>query len=483
MALLSAFALVSGLLATALAVLAPSAQAVQGGALTVTPTSGDLDTKPVFTGGEFTGTCPDAYRPDDGKAPTVKINLEQPDGKLTSLRTGLTSVTESGGKSAFTMSGLTYTLRSRLSAEQPQGRYAIVVSCTKNNGDLFGQGYRVPIDVTADGWSVAGPGAATDLQVVSEGVAVAESDQLNVRTTVTVSPAGAAGTVTLQVGPVAAAGGVGADRIAVVGGKAEFVTETPYQPGTELLVQARFNPADRVAHEPSTTWSAYTVAKPAPSPTGTPTGTPSSTVTPTGTPTGEPTDDPTDEPTEPADLDVTDEEGNVLDAEPVLEAGQKVLITARGYAEDATVKATLSDSEAEFADATADAEGTVTGYEFTVPEDIADGDHTLTLAEEATDGHSVAFAFVTGEQENPTPDPSDTTGTDTAGTSGGTDAGTTGGGTGGSGGSGPAGGLASTGSRIAAIGLSSLALIGAGAACVIHVRRKGLLSFGSPAGH
>ncbi|MFG2920661.1 hypothetical protein ACGFYA_03985 [Streptomyces sp. NPDC048305] len=479
-ALLSALALVCGLLATALAVLAPPAHAAEGGKLTVTPTSGDLTTKPVISTGEFNGVCPASYRPADAtKAPKVVLQVERLDGTSSLLALGTFDVTENGTTSSFKPSGLTFGLGSRLSAGQTTGRFALVARCALSSS-LYSQGqdYRVPIDVTADGWSVAEPGAATDIQVATEAVTVADSDKLNVRTTVTVTPAGAAGTASIILGAPGVAGAVGG-TVPVVNGKAEFVTETPYAAGAELQAEARFNPTDRVAHEPSTTWKQFTVTKPAPTQTATPTNTPTD---PTGEPTGTPSGDPTDDPTEPADLDVTDEEGNILDAEPVLEAGQKVLVTARGYSEDATVEVVLSDSEAEFADATADAEGTVEEYAFTVPLDIVDGDHTLTLTEDATEGHSVEFAFTTGDGENPTPDPSDTTGTD-AGTSGSTDAGTTGGGTGSTGGSGSAGGLAATGSRIAAVGLGSLALLSLGAACVIHVRRKGLLSFGAPAGH
>lgn len=188
-----------------------------------------------------------------------------------------------------------------------------------------------------------------------------------------------------------------------------------------------------------------------------------------------------------ADLEVTDENGTALEDNPDLAPGQKVKITARGYTKDAKVKVTLADNEATFKDATANAEGTVEKYGFTVPEDIEDGDHTLTLAEDRTDGKSVAFAFTTGDDgdQSPAPDPSATEGTDSGGTdSGGTDSGggTGGGDTGGSGSTGGSGGgggsMASTGAQAGAIGLTALALVSAGAALVIHMRRKGLLVFG-----
>ncbi|MEW1643100.1 hypothetical protein [Streptomyces sp. NPDC091219] len=193
------------------------------------------------------------------------------------------------------------------------------------------------------------------------------------------------------------------------------------------------------------------------------------------------------DPTGDPDLTVTDEDGKTLDTNPALEPGQKLRITARGYTASAAVKVTLADSEATFPDAKADSAGTVDGYAFTVPGDIADGDHTLTLAEDTTDGHSVAFAFTTGTDapgDSPSPSPSDSAsgGTDTGGsTSGGTDTGGTTGGDGGTGTTtgGGTGSMAATGTEAGAIGLASLAFLAAGAALVLHMRRKGFLAFGT----
>ncbi|MFE9608678.1 Ig-like domain-containing protein [Streptomyces sp. NPDC006012] len=191
----------------------------------------------------------------------------------------------------------------------------------------------------------------------------------------------------------------------------------------------------------------------------------------------------TDEPSSPPptdnpDLDVTDADGKALSDNPDLEPGQTVKITARGYTADAAVKVTLADSEATFDDAKANATGTVDKYEFTVPKDIADGDHTLTLAEDKADGHSLDFAFTTGagssEPPEPSPSATDTSATDT----GGADTGGLSGGGGSGGGSGGGGSMASTGAQAGTIGLASLALLSAGSALVLHMRRKGLLTFG-----
>lgn len=196
--------------------------------------------------------------------------------------------------------------------------------------------------------------------------------------------------------------------------------------------------------------------------------------------------EPSPDPTTPADLEVTDEDGTVLDANPNLAAGQTVKITARGYTKDAAVKVTLADSEETFENAKANTEGTVEGYEFTVPKKIEDGDHVLTLAEDKTDGKSVEFAFTTGDVagESPEPSPSDSASddnTDGGTDSGGTDTGgTTGGDTGGTGGTGGGtGSMASTGAQVGAIGLTALALLCAGSALVLHMRRRGLLTFGT----
>ncbi|MFF0589401.1 Ig-like domain-containing protein [Streptomyces sp. NPDC003781] len=205
----------------------------------------------------------------------------------------------------------------------------------------------------------------------------------------------------------------------------------------------------------------------------------------------EPTDDPTD-PTDPAGLEVTDEDGAPLGDNPNLDPGQTVKITARGFSAEAAVSVTLADSEADFEDAKANADGTVEEYAFTVPAKIEDGDHTLTLAEAEAEaeeeGHSVDFAFTTGEEPggDPGPSPSASDGTDTAGADGGADGGADSGGTvgggGGTGGGGTGGSMASTGAQVGAIGLAGLALVGAGAALVVHVRRRGLLSFGGDTG-
>lgn len=83
----------------------------------------------------------------------------------------------------------------------------------------------------------------------------------------------------------------------------------------------------------------------------------------------------------------------------------------------------LTGSEETFPDATAtaDAEGTVADYEFTVPDPLADGSYTLTLTEDKAEGHLVEFVFGIGDAPGPDPSPSDSQGAD-----GGVDGGSTG---------------------------------------------------------
>lgn len=142
------------------------------------------------------------------------------------------------------------------------------------------------------------------------------------------------------------------------------------------------------------------------------------------------------------------------------------------------MKVTLADSEAVLPDATANAEGTVSAYAFTVPAKIEDGSYTLTFAEPGTDGHRVEFLFAIGEAPGPDPSPSDSADTDDGGTTDGADGGNGGTATGGSGGGDTATGpLAATGTSALALGTTALALCGLGTAFVMHTRRKGLLRF------
>ncbi|WP_141725074.1 Ig-like domain repeat protein, partial [Streptomyces niveus] len=224
-----------------------------------------------------------------------------------------------------------------------------------------------------------------------------------------VTPGDAAGKVTFLDGTTV----LGAVDVAT--GGAELKTSA-LTAGAHSLT-AKFAPTDPAAFDPSESQAAtYTITEAGSSPP--------------------PDPDPTDE---PSDLDVTDEEGTPLDVNPTLTAGQKVLVTARGYSEEAKVKVVLTGSEETYPDATADAEGTVADYEFTVPDPLADGSYTLTLTEDKAEGHLVEFVFGIGDAPGPDPSPSDSQGAD-GGVDGGSTGGSDGGATGGSGDSGGDGG-------------------------------------------
>ncbi|MFJ2648468.1 hypothetical protein ACIO1C_17240 [Streptomyces sp. NPDC087420] len=340
------------------------------------------------------------------------------------------------------------------------GDYVLAAGCAPADNVVNGY-FSAVIRVTAGSWSLVQvrPTQTALTATPAEGTAGA-----TIELTATVTPEDAAGSVVFRSthGTAAELGSA-----VVTGGKAKISTTLPTN-ANPALYEAVFTPADTEAFTESTGTLGVPVTAPSPTPSDTPTG-----------------------PEEPADLDVIDEAGTTLDPNPTLEAGQKVYVTARGYAKDATVKVALAESGAALADATANADGTVDKYPFTVPEDIVDGEHTLTLAEDAADGHSVAFAFTVGGGGDPDPEPSDDPGesttpepSDTDGGSSGGDSGGNGdsGGTSGGGGdsSGDGGSLASTGTDALAAGLGALSLVTAGAACVLFVRRRGLLSFTAP---
>ncbi|MGW6605200.1 Ig-like domain-containing protein [Streptomyces sp. NPDC055036] len=353
--------------------------------------------------------------------------------------------------------------------ESHDGTYELRLDCVNvldpNVPPAF---FTTNIEVTGDTWALA----------------AAETTSLELTAAPENHPkAGSEVTVTVKVTPEAAAGEValtseraGKDPIAlgtkaIENGTAVFTTKE--LPVGVQNIRAQFTPTDSDAYAGSSNeLSGYTVDE---------AGTPSGSPTPTGS------DEPTDDPSVPADIDALDADGNLLEPNPNLEAGQQVTLVARGYSKDATVKVALAEGDAVFEDAKADADGIVQNYPFTVPADIADGDHVLTLAEDKEGGHSLDFVFTTGEVTEPSPEPSDSAGEDggaAAGTSGGDTGGDDGAAAGGStgGDSGGGGSLASTGTGVASIALASLALCCVGGAFVIGVRRKGLMTFATPPG-
>ncbi|MYZ38962.1 MULTISPECIES: Ig-like domain-containing protein [unclassified Streptomyces] len=468
-ALLMCCALLLGAAAAVLGAAATASAAGRLGDLTLGKTSGSITDDPLVPHVTTDAPCP------TGQGDAVQLRVVHP---TNASRTSLGQVAAGGYDTAPVDTDLPVwgtslgaILDGWFGTDPHDGTYTLQLECPNWDDPNAFSFFSTIIEVTGDTWAV--PQAdATSVELTAV-PATGSNLGDTVTFTAKVTPA-VAGDFTLTAQQLNAEpielGSKAADN-----GSAEFTTTA--LPLGLVNIGAQFTPADPDAYAGSVgSISGYTV-RPAADPTGSP--------TPTGSPSPSDSESPTDEPTEPADLDVVDADGNPLEANPTLEAGQQVTITARGYGADATVKVTLSDSEEALEDAAADADGTVTDYPFTVPEDIADGDHVLTLAEDAEGGHSVEFAFTTGDSSDPTPEPSDSTGTD-GGTSAGSSGGDSAGAAGGSGDSGGSGGgdgsLASTGTGVAAIGLGSLALLFVGAAFVVSARRKGLLTFAAPSG-
>lgn len=414
----------------------PAARAASIGTLTLNPTSGSVTTQIPITEVTSSAPCPTDY------AKRAIFKIVKSDGTEASL-SSLTTIAD-GTQPVTLHPSLTLSLEQALGAPVADGDYEVRVKCFVNLSSSSPDYFSATIMVTGDTWAVKDTSAAeattTSLTVTPAGTAAAGTE---VKLAAAVTPTAAAGNIaffdgTTKLGEAAAASG-----------SAELKTTT-LAVGTHSLT-AQFTPTDAAAYQSSASAALnYPITAATTSPTNT--------TSPSAS--------------ETADLEVTDEDGTSLGENPVLEAGQTVLITARGYSPGATVQVTLADSEETFADAAANDNGTVEKYEFTVPEAIADGSYTLTLAEKAGegDGHSVDFAFTVGEPSaSPTDSPtaSDDTGANTTTNGSGSGSGSTN------------GGLAGTGSgAMLPISLAAIALTGLGVGFVRYGRRAGLLTFG-----
>ncbi|WP_326738325.1 Ig-like domain-containing protein [Streptomyces sp. NBC_01022] len=441
------------LLAAAAAVLglAPSAHAEDPlGKLTLPVTSGKIADNPTFPKVTTDGPCPST------NAQQVSLVLVKPTGTVTLGKTTVGAPFDQGPFSADILAGKS--LESQLLSWIPtgplDGTYDIGLVC-RTAGNVGSKYFAVKVNVTGDSWTLEAPAAAATTTTLTAAPAATAPAGAEVTLTAAVMPAAAAGKVTFLDGATALG------TIDAASGTAALKT-TALTQGAHTLT-ASFAPADTAAYAASvSTAAAYT-------------------VTAAGSPSPDPSDTGSPTPTAPTDLDATDEDGTALDVNPTLTAGQQVLLTARGYTKDAKVKVALADSEAAFPDATADAQGTVTAYAFTVPADSEDGSYILSLTEDKAEGHSVEFMYSIGDA--PDPGPSDSATADDGGTTGGADGGDsgsagTGGGDGSTGGGETATGpLASTGTSALALGAAALALCGLGTAFVMHARRKGLLRF------
>ncbi|MFI6058429.1 Ig-like domain-containing protein [Streptomyces sp. NPDC051286] len=450
-ALLVCCSLLLAAAAAFLGLTAPDARAADVlGKLTLPTASGKIADSPTFPKVATDGPCPST------NAQQVSLVVFNPTGTGT-LPLGKTAVGapfDTGPIAAELTTGtsLETQLRFWIPSGSLDGTYELRLMC-RTATNVGSQYFTAQVQVTGDSWAFKTAAATTTTLVATPAATAPVGAEVTLSAAVT--PPAAAGTVTFLDGTTE----LGSADVA--SGAAELKTSALAK-GTHTLT-AKFAPTDTAAYIASdSTAVVYTVTEPSSSPSPTP----SDTTSPT--------------PTEPADLDVTDEDGTALDVNPTLTAGQKVLVTARGYTKDAKVKVVLADSEATFPDATADAEGTVSAYAFTVPKDIADGSYTLSLTEDKADGHSVEFVFTIGDAPDPDPSPSDSASDDggaTAGSDGGDTGGSSTGGDGSGGGDTPSGPLASTGTSALALGMAALSLCGLGAAFVMHARRRGLLRF------
>ncbi|MEU6013666.1 Ig-like domain-containing protein [Streptomyces sp. NPDC047515] len=449
-ALLLCCSLLLAAAATVLGLVPPAHADDTLGRLTLPVTSGKIADNPTFPEVTTDGACPAA------NAQMVSLVLAVPTGGTLTL--GKTTAGAPFDQGPFTVGipagkALETLLRNAIPAGPLDGTYDIRLMC-RDAGNTGGTYFPAKIQVTGDSWAL--PAATATTTALTAAPAAPTAAGTEVKLTAAVSPETAAGKVAFLDGATALG------TVDVASGTAELTTKALTE--GEHTLTAKFVPADTAAYAESVSAAvAHTVTE-----AGTP-------------PSPDPSDTGSPAPSTPADLDVTDADGKALEVNPTLTAGQKVLITARGYTKNAKVKVALADSEDTFPDATADAEGTVSGYAFTVPSGIEDGSYTLTLAEDKADGHSVEFLFAIGDAPGPGPGPSDSPSADVGGTTGGADDGDTGGPStdGGPGGGDTATGpLASTGTSALALGAAALALCGLGAAFVTHARRRGgLLRF------
>ncbi|MGW1466805.1 hypothetical protein ACWCPT_20945 [Streptomyces sp. NPDC002308] len=462
-ALLTSCALLFAALAAVLAMTTQAHAFTTIGALKLTPTSGKLDDPLFATHAETDGPCPEG---------SIVSNLAVvvPGNPLASNLAKLKSAPSTTGAFsddlvAWSPAVLHRTLGQRLLEAIPDGNfdgvYTIGLYCTAR-GETD-PAFTALIKVEGDSWSILEQQATgIALSGVPENALVGQAYKLRA----TVTPAGATGTVVFSSKETDSAQPVEIGRADLVEGVAEIDIPAPTVEG-RAYYYASFTPADAQLYAASEVNGGVPVYTP---------------------------------------LSVTDADGMTLGANPALKPGDTVKITARGFTAAAAVTVAL-DEGASLTGATADDGGAVANYAFTVPDDIEAGPHTLTLAEGADGAYSVAFGFrttaVTTDPTDPTDDPTDptddptdstddpgdTTGPDSSDSSdnGGSDdsAGLDGDGSdsGGSGtgtDSGSGGALASTGAQLGTAALGGLALIAAGGALVLHVRRKGMLRFGTP---
>ncbi|MFI2505594.1 Ig-like domain-containing protein [Streptomyces sp. NPDC018972] len=349
------------------------------------------------------------------------------------------------------------------------GTYELQLVCLDDFGGEHPDGnyWTQKITVTGENWAVGEGAESTSVSLTGQPSDVEPGQK--VEFSATIAPAEATGTVTFR------EGGTTIGSAPVSGGKAEFTTSD--LPQGQHAVVAAFTPDD------ASNWGASESA-------------------------------PFTVSVFPPDFEIRDASGERLPDTPELRRGQTVELIVRGCAPGTAYAMSMRGNDAEFPDATADAEGVVTWKTLTVPEDAVAGRTAWDFEADkgcranggiGADVASAPFTVPEPSSESPsgsptddpsgdpTDDPSgdpsgdpsasaDPSG-DPSGTTGGSGTGGTGtsGGTGGTGGTSPTGGLASTGSQVALFGgLGAVLLTAGGVFAMRFARRNGLLGFGQP---
>ncbi|GAA2128266.1 hypothetical protein GCM10009802_35410 [Streptomyces synnematoformans] len=439
LALGTVLALALGLGAALLGTAAPAGAALTG-SVTLTPSSGDLSTAPMFDEVTVDGACPDTHKEK------AHILVLRPDSSVAGALAVQVTDGAPYGEAPFTigMPDTANSLGGLLGADPADGVYQIDIRCLNGVGNyVAGNNFLLPITVTGDTWEVGSPDAVkTTIELSAEPakqVVVNKPYKLIAK----VTPADAEGHVEFDYQNRKTA-------VELRNGTAELEQSAGTASGSIPYV-ARFVP-DNIADfkGSSDTLTYFKVLEPT--------------------------------------ILVQAENGDALQENAQLEGGQKVLVTAGGFRADEAVQVTIPDSGGEFADVAADAEGSVTEHEVTIPEDIADGEYTLSFTG-ADSGVKLDFPFMIGEGGGDNgggdSDGGDSDGGDNGGGSGGAGGAAGGAGGGAGGGTGGSGGgsdlpLASTGSSALDLAVVSVLLMTGGAGAVYWAHRSGrLLTFGA----
>ncbi|MEV6522864.1 Ig-like domain repeat protein [Longispora sp. NPDC051575] len=234
--------------AAALALAAP-AQAAPLGTLTLSQTSGDVATNPMFAGATTSTACPTGY----GTNATIKV------GKVGGPYNNLNKVGSAGGydTAPFTIGANRSFTTSNGGVAPTSGDYQVVLVCTSETQGDHPDLFVTDITVTGANWAVKSTAPAQDT-TTAFGIAPAGpvAQGSNVTFTATVTPAAAAGSVEFRRG----ANVVGTGTVS--NGVATLTTNT-LPIGTHSLTAA-FVPANAAAFKPSVS-SAQTYQVTAPS--------------------------------------------------------------------------------------------------------------------------------------------------------------------------------------------------------------------------